>query len=677
MEEINTVNIYLDLVFKEMEEELKGDEVLIHLLDPNIIPKLIKDQKELIRAYLSSWTQNKEEFLRKFRELYESLKVPYSVISWSLGKTLQILINRLIKEGYSYAFIEKIREHLNALIDEIAKYYLKEEGKKILKEDEALFRDKPLYKVHKEWIERFVKALVEEEPENIPILSADKCEFTKVLNYPESLFVCMDLNLCTYIHDLHTLIHTTASTVYNFLVKGRYSQAYISFKDLSEVLFKLQRSISELYLNAYSYPEEKFFNFLSSYIQTDGVKYVSLIDVKALSRINELYGEKVGDEILKLLHEKLKEFMERDISRTLVVRGTTANFYMLNIQYSHEEIYEVLKQLRKELQISFKNGSGECRPEVRIITVRLEPFADITVQDLRDILLFLKKKAKEDNKDISLLYGEEERKKIIINLTEKYRNIKFIREKLQNKDIELVFQPIVRCEDGEIFGVETLVRLRDGKKLIPAYAFIDTIMNLNLIEELDNNVIEKLFSYLPKLRILTRNIFINLTPRSLISKEVQNNLLKLSDLFKKNSLTLFVELTEYEVIENKELIEKISKEIGIKIAIDDFGSGYSSFRTVGELVEKECIEILKIDGSITKSILNSPAMKKIMSAISSFSKKLELKSIAEFVENEKIHKEIKSMGIDFCQGYYFSRPLDIAELTAWVVEQQEKSFRVR
>ncbi len=205
MEEINTINIYLDLVFKEVGDDLRGDEVLLRLLKPEHIPRLLEGQKELIRAYLSSWTQSKEEFSKKFQELYKSLNVPYSVISWSLGKILQVLINRLVKEGYSYEFVEKIREYLGALIDEIAKYYLKEESKKFLKEDDSLFKDKPLYKVHRNWIKTFAKAIIEEKPEDIPILSADKCEFTRVLNYPESLFVCMDLNLCTYIHDLHNL----------------------------------------------------------------------------------------------------------------------------------------------------------------------------------------------------------------------------------------------------------------------------------------------------------------------------------------------------------------------------------------------------------------------------------------------------------------------------------------
>ena len=97
---------------------------------------------------------------------------------------------------------------------------------------------------------------------------------------------------------------------------------------------------------------------------------------------------------------------------------------------------------------------------------------------------------------------------------------------------------------------------------------------------------------------------------------------------------------------------------------------------MGELVEKGCIEILKIDGSITKNVLSSSAMKKIMSAISSFSRKLGLKSVAEFVENEEIHKEVRAMGIELCQGYYFSKPLDLSELTAWVVEQREERFKI-
>ena len=69
-------------------------------------------------------------------------------------------------------------------------------------------------------------------------------------------------------------------------------------------------------------------------------------------------------------------------------------------------------------------------------------------------------------------------------------------------------------------------------------------------------------------------------------------------------------------------------------------------------------------------------MEKVMKAIASFSRKLGLKSVAEFVENEEILKKIKDMRVDLCQGYYFSKPLDLAELTAWIVEQREESFKV-
>ena len=676
MEQINTIQIYLDLVFKEVEEELKGDDVLSRLLSKEVIPTLIEGQKKILRAYLSSWTQSKTEFFKKFQELYRSLNVPYVVISWSMGKILQALINRLVKEGYSYEFIEKIRTYLNGLIDEIAKYYLKEESKKLLKEDESIFKEKALYKVHKDWIKRFSEAIIRDDPDDIPILSADKCEFTEVLNYPESLFVCMDLNLCTYIHDLHNLIHTTASTVYNFLVKGKYSQAYLSFKDLSEILFKLQRSISELYLHAYANPEEKFFTFLASYLPTDGVKYVSLIDVKDLSRINELYGEFVGDEILKKIHDKLKDFMVRDIHRTLVIRGTTANFYMLNVKYSQEEIHKLVEELWKELNISFHNGSGECKVEVRIITVELEPFVDITVQDLREILLFLKKKAKEKNENVSVLHGEEERKKVVVSITEKYRSIEFIRKKLAEKDIELVFHPIIECEEETLFGVEILVRLKDDGRLIPAYTFMDTVISMNLVERLDSLVIEKLTEMIPKLKTLTRSVFLNLTPRSLMSQEIREKLKALAELCKREGVMLFTELTEYEIIENYDLIKDAFKYAGIKITIDDFGAGYSSFRVVGELAEENYVEILKIDGSIVKNVNKHLAMKKIMYAISSFSKKLGLKAVAEYIENEEILKEVKNAGIELCQGYYFSKPLDFAELKAWVVEQNEKRFRI-
>lgn len=119
------------------------------------------------------------------------------------------------------------------------------------------------------------------------------------------------------------------------------------------------------------------------------------------------------------------------------------------------------------------------------------------------------------------------------------------------------------------------------------------------------------------------------------------------------------EIVESESIEKFEqvrnFIEKV-KSYECKIAIDDFGTGYSNF----EYLLKLNADYIKIDGSMIKDIDTSKEAEIVVSTIVGFAKKMGIKTIAEFVENESILEKVKEMGIDYSQGYYFSAPkLDI------------------
>lgn len=119
------------------------------------------------------------------------------------------------------------------------------------------------------------------------------------------------------------------------------------------------------------------------------------------------------------------------------------------------------------------------------------------------------------------------------------------------------------------------------------------------------------------------------------------------------------EIVESESIEKFEqvhdFIEKV-KSYNCKIAIDDFGTGYSNF----EYLLKLNADYIKIDGSMIKDIDKSKEAEIVVSTIVGFAKKMDIKTIAEFVENESILEKVKELGIDYSQGYYFSAPkLDI------------------
>ena len=116
------------------------------------------------------------------------------------------------------------------------------------------------------------------------------------------------------------------------------------------------------------------------------------------------------------------------------------------------------------------------------------------------------------------------------------------------------------------------------------------------------------------------------------------------------------EILEDESIKNYNLLIKFVdevKKLGCKVAIDDFGSGYSNF----EHLLKMNVDYLKIDSSLIKNVAKDENSYKITKTIIEFAKNLNLKTIAEYVENVEIFSIIKELGADYSQGYYFSAPL--------------------
>ena len=117
------------------------------------------------------------------------------------------------------------------------------------------------------------------------------------------------------------------------------------------------------------------------------------------------------------------------------------------------------------------------------------------------------------------------------------------------------------------------------------------------------------------------------------------------------------EILEDESIKNYDLLINFIEEIkalGCKVAIDDFGTGYSNF----EHLLKMNVNYLKIDASLIKNITKDENSRKITKTIVEFAKSLNLKTIAEFVENKEIFDMAKDLGVDYSQGYYFSAPIE-------------------
>ncbi len=224
-------------------------------------------------------------------------------------------------------------------------------------------------------------------------------------------------------------------------------------------------------------------------------------------------------------------------------------------------------------------------------------------------------------------------------------------EALKEGRVTTFFQPIVDKEE-KIIAYETLVRIIDNDgSIISPFKFLDIAKKSNQYTKITKVVIEKAFETFKESKY---RFSVNIDFEDINSKEVRELLRsKLSQCKKPHNFT--AEILESDSISNYEKVEEFIKELksfGCKVAIDDFGSGYSNFERVAKLD----VDYIKIDGSIIKNIHSNESMRKIAESIVHFAKNIDKEVIGEFVSSQEVFNASKALDIDYFQGYYFSEP---------------------
>lgn len=269
---------------------------------------------------------------------------------------------------------------------------------------------------------------------------------------------------------------------------------------------------------------------------------------------------------------------------------------------------------------------------------------------------------------LALQYAQETRHSTIIyeeaeNLVQRFENnqiwTKKLNQALKENRIVLFVQPIFHAKSLTIEKYECLVRMVDeDASVISPSLFLDIAKKSKLYHQLTEKVITiafDVFSTIPGV-----GFSINLTLEDVLHVATVEHLKSKLDETGLAS-RLMIEIVESEGIENfKEVSVFVAdmKDRGCKIAIDDFGSGYSNFAYLMQLN----IDCIKIDGSIIKSLGQDRHSQIITSTILDFSKQLEIDTVAEYVHDQAVLDYVKNMGIDYLQGFYLGEPVPIETL---------------
>ncbi|WP_129075601.1 bifunctional diguanylate cyclase/phosphodiesterase [Aliarcobacter trophiarum] len=368
---------------------------------------------------------------------------------------------------------------------------------------------------------------------------------------------------------------------------------------------------------------------------------ISILDIKNFSEVNDFFGYKIGDYILKLVAKRIEE---------LVIKKTKYSVYRLTsdvfaILASDEEKSSFMRNIE---EISKIISSKAVRAKGREIFVSLNfSFSFEPKETLLETANVIRKYTKSHPNQIiydrSLEIEKDYEKNIFWTLK--------IKKALENNDIIPYYQGIYNLHTNKIEKYEALMRLNDGGKTVSPFFFLDIAKKSGQYLKLTKKMIDNSFEYFKDKEF---EFSINFTFEDIANKEVSDYVVDKIKEFNIGKKIVF-EIVESEEIDDFELIDSFFhtiRDLGCKIAIDDFGSGYSNF----EYLIKLDADYIKIDGSLIKDVLISKGNENIISMIISFARDQGFKTIAEFVSSKDIFEKVRDLGVDYVQGYYIHEP---------------------
>ena len=374
------------------------------------------------------------------------------------------------------------------------------------------------------------------------------------------------------------------------------------------------------------------------------IKSIAIIDINSFKEINDFYGHKTGDTILKGIAELIIPLII--MQENLVFYKFPADIYCLaNLDENEETFTDLIKKIIEAVEKKvFKINTHEIDARITVGISFSQKNNKLITADLA------LQAAKEDHKDFLVFFDE------LDNINEYKNNMvwtKKLKNALVNDEIVVYFQPLINNQTMQVDKYECLVRMIDEDKVISPFFFLDISKKSNQYTKITKVVIQKSFK---KFDSLPFEFSVNVSYEDIENPEF---IIFIKEELKKYNVAnrVVFEILEDEGIKNYDVLIEFIKEVkslGCKVAIDDFGSGYSNF----EHLLKMNIDYLKIDASLIKNIATDENSYKVTKTIIDFAKNLNLKTIAEFVENKEIFDIIKELGTDYSQGYYFSAPVE-------------------
>lgn len=409
--------------------------------------------------------------------------------------------------------------------------------------------------------------------------------------------------------------------------------------------------------------------------RTTGEKFaIFFVDMERFKYVNDTYGHSFGDRILKEMSTRFISFCRHchNVSdwQMEYYSGGAKDFFIS--RFGGDEFIMVLSPVEEQIEIKdfIQKVADILDIPFYLDGQYLHVSGNIGVSIFPDDGQSAESLIK--NADSAMYRAKKESGRKYCFYSEKFSDESFralslenrLNQAIRNDEFQLVFQPKVDLKSDIMMGVEALLRwyARD-KNIINPSDFIPAAEELGLIHDLGDLILKKTFMQWKEWeqKGLRLSVSINISPVQFMHENFIERIRSIIDQYEMDANYLEFEITENALIQdNDDTVAKLRliREMGISIAIDDFGKGYSSLNYLKSLP----IDVLKIDLSFVRNIQQGGRDLAIIKTILNLGDNLKLKTVAEGIENRLQHNILRDLGCQLGQGFLYSEPLESAEI---------------
>lgn len=390
--------------------------------------------------------------------------------------------------------------------------------------------------------------------------------------------------------------------------------------------------------------------------------WLILLNIRNFRRLNDSVGQRMGDEVLKQLAERLLVGIS---SSDVLARFGGDEFALVTQSQSESELAQQLEHIRERLSKPFLVAGSQFDLKFNCGAVQFPEHADNLDSLIRRAQVSVRH-AKEQNQFAAFYregFDEAHLRRLAI--------VEQLPKAIANGGFKLVAQPKVLASTGRTIAAEILIRWHDETLgWVGPDEFIPLAEQSGMITEITHWVVKQAEQWVNQLLQLQDEIklSINISAVDLINDKLANDLIALSQ--RNMQRYLILEVTESALMHEPEksiaCLQMLS-ELGYEISIDDYGTGYSSLSQIRRLPINE----LKIDRAFIQHLMSQPEDQSIVRSTIQLAHELNLRVVAEGVEDEASWRWLAEHQCDVLQGYYFSKPISFDDLHLRLLKEKE------